>query len=67
MDSAERVLIALLGLLDSVVSWDYKPEINNPHIKVTGTPPAQSRGNNYQLQLQVTVNSAVSGTVRQHS
>lgn len=63
--SAERALVVLLGFLGSVVSWDCKPEINNPRIKVPGTAPARSRGDNYALQLQVTVNSAVSSTVQQ--
>lgn len=65
VDSAEGVLIVLLGFLGSVVSWDCKPEINNPRIKVPGTAPARSRGDNYPLQLQVTVNSAVSSAVQQ--
>lgn len=55
VDSAEHVLVALLDFLGSVVCWYYKPEIKNSCLKVPGTPPAQGGGNNYQLQLQVTV------------
>ena len=66
VDSAERGLVALLGFLGSVVSRVYKPQINNACIKFPDITLAQNRRNNYQLQLQVTVNSAVSSTVQQH-
>lgn len=53
MGSLEHVPVAVLGFLGLAVSQDYKPEISNPHIKVSGGALSQSRGNNYKLQPQV--------------
>lgn len=54
MGSLDHVPVAVLGFLGSAVSWDYKLEISNPHIKLSGTTLSQNRGSNYKLQSQVT-------------